>query len=164
MTGTQGYSITDMKAIKAMNHSLTSPTSPLLDTTPYCTRRTIYHSALGGECPHRPLRQHRSLEDLHCYQCVNRNIGPLPQVNPTSPTPMPSQSPSFTCSNADISGGTLSTVGGSQHISENHYHGTYHRHIDVQNINNYTVTIIDYKTAVVIGLFARGDSRGMSCI
>ncbi|KAJ3721660.1 hypothetical protein C8R42DRAFT_721235 [Lentinula raphanica] len=116
--------------------------------------RTINHGVLGGK---RPRRRQRAFEDMHDDELVRTYYdafsSDVPNAQYVRVDPIPTHSPNFTCSNADISGGMMSAVGGSQHISEDHHHHDTCNHIGVQNVYNYNYTIIDYKAAFIIGLF-----------
>ncbi|KAJ3964392.1 hypothetical protein EV361DRAFT_874038 [Lentinula raphanica] len=113
--------------------------------------RTINHGVLGGK---RPRRRQRAFEDMHDDELVRTYYdafsSDVPNAQYVRVDPIPTHSPNFTCSNADISGGMMSAVGGSQHISEDHHHHDTCNHIGVQNVYNYNYTIIDYKAAFIM--------------
>ncbi|KAJ3753692.1 hypothetical protein EV360DRAFT_87539 [Lentinula raphanica] len=116
--------------------------------------------ALGGECPRQLTFEgthYVSNEPVDESFVLGRNC-PNAHDRPFKDTA--SGSPSFSCSDADIFGGTLSAIGGSQNIHD------AHNRIGVLNIykgDTHHYTFIDYKAAIVIGLFARGDFKGLSC-
>ncbi|KAJ3818926.1 hypothetical protein F5880DRAFT_1680583 [Lentinula raphanica] len=109
--------------------------------------RTMNHGVLGGKRPRR-----RVFEDMHDDELTYHDAfsSDVPNAQYVRVDPIPTHSPNFTCSNADISGGMMSAVGGSQHISEDHHHHDTCNHIGVQNVYNYNYTIIDYKAAFII--------------